>query len=500
MSETRSADSVSVASARRLLFPWAASIFALLAIYLTTATICAPDHCRPGVVTAVNFLGQSFLILSTAEYLRRLIKLSPSYVLTPLFGYPLSTGLFFGFGNMSVIMSNDATQTLLSWHHYGIDTFGLLQTNLLTMAGVLCTTLALMVGLKLRLGNGRSTKRRMAPSYVAVIFLLSGAALKYFIVLPADYGVTHWEVPGSLRRLTFLVDLGFAVAAYLSVSGQRNWTLILIAFWPPYFLLTLLQFSKEAVLLAILLPALGAYLCHGRVRILVLSFIVSVPVFIGLQNINTAARQAIFDETGDSSRASLQERISIIKDVWGSGPESQVVSSAQVGVQSWWLRLSYAGAQKRATELYDSGAGGQWYQSPLVFFIPRLLWPDKPAIVHPGLIFNRLSSGDRNSQSYVGMTVYAEGYWISGWPGVISFSLVMGLAFGMIGKISYRQVVSRNFVYLPSILIGLHTSLTQPTNYFQNGVLGSLSIYVFLSAAISLSLLIGRPRAKQRAL
>lgn len=482
---------------RRLLTGWAAMTGALALVYFWAYSSCTPRPCAPGVAETVNLVGQGALLLACFWVVTRLVRGDKRTLWTPAVVFPLATGLFFGFGNMSVLFGNEATRQDLLAGAYPVDAAILLRTNLLTMLGVTTAALALALALKFRWGPSRAL--RPAPAIpvgaAATLFLSAGLLLKYGLILPSDYGLTGLTVPGSIRKLAYLADIGLALAAYLSVKGHRTWTAVFWTIWPPYLALTTLEFSKEVTAQAIALPAIGAYMAHGSARRLLPWLVGIVLVLVLLQDVNTAARMMIFQRAKNITDASLSERWDTLRHVLTegqrlvgdrSGPEDEI--------QSWWVRLNYAGVQNRAMEEFDRGNGGEWYQSPLVYLVPRLLWPDKPVVQHPGLLFNREVTRYHRAITYVGMTVYAEGYWIMGWPGVPLFSAVMGAILGLITRLSLRQVGERNFIYLPVVFLGLQMGAIQPVNYLQNGVLGAATIYVGLSLVIGTALALRRPR------
>ena len=249
--------------------------------------------------------------------------------------------------------------------------------------------------------------------------------------------------------------------------------------WPPYLAVTLLEFSKAPVVFAILLPALGGYIAHRRVRRMVPWLLVAGTLFVIMQNINLSARSAVIAIGGGENRAPFGTRVEILMDelsVLGSQTSQMSVVEKVPGM--WWVRLNYAGAQLRAMELYDAGTKAKWEVTPLLYFVPRIIWPDKPAVASPGMLFNRLVSGNDTTIGRVAITIYAEGYWFFGWAGTALFAAITGVILGVITRHTYTQMMARNYIYLPVAFLGMQMGGMGVNGFFQTNILGSLPIYI----------------------
>lgn len=456
------------------------AVAVLVLLYLLTLAACGALPCGSDAHDAVNLSGQLALLAAVAGLTLATMRADPVAVWTPALVYPASVALFFGFGNLSFFLANERTVAHAQNSVYRLSAEALTEANLLTMLGALTAVIAMRIAL------GRPKPDRTAPPesgpsvpLVAIGFLTAGLGLKYGVILPAEFATPARTMPGAIRNLSMLADLGFALATYQAAQGRRVWALVFWLLWPPYLALGALEFSKKVVILAILLPALGAYLGHRDIRRLTLWGVFAALIFMILQPLNTQGRAIIEARAGDISRASLIERMDVAREVLGGGPRREQLAPAHLDdVQVWWLRLNYAGVQAKAMERYDAGQPGEAPQSPLVYFIPRILWPDKPTLTNPGIAFHRSVIGNPRSETRVGMSVYADGYWRMGWPGVVLFSGAMGAIFGVMTRLSHRHLREMNFLYLPATLLALGTAAQGHTGYLQNSILGALPVYL----------------------
>ena len=296
--------------------------------------------------------------------------------------------------------------------------------------------------------------------------------------MPAQWGLTNITVPGTLKNLTGIIDLGLAVMTYMAARGRKVWLLVFLMIWPLHLGLSLLELSKRVTMFAILIPALGAYMGHRSWKRVLPWIAFSAVAFATLQETNTDARHKILYNTGTISQASFSERVDILRSGLFADSDTSPLTSAKTDtVQIWWLRLNYSGPQLQAMELYDSGRPGEWSLSFMATMIPRFMWPGKPESTARGRIFNQVVSGNTEATTRVAISVYADGYWIMGWPGAILFSAIMGTVLGVVTRINYWLVVSRQLIYLPVVFLGMRMAALGPMGYLEKSFVAALPIY-----------------------
>ena len=113
------------------------------------------------------------------------------------------------------------------------------------MLGVLTAVIAMRITLgPAETRQGAEPERGPSVHHVAIGFLAAGLVLKYGVILPAEFSTSGRIVPGAIRNLSMLTDLGFALAAYQAAKGRRIWALVFWLLWPPYLALSALEFSR----------------------------------------------------------------------------------------------------------------------------------------------------------------------------------------------------------------------------------------------------------------
>ncbi|MFT6286163.1 MAG: hypothetical protein ACJA09_000906 [Alcanivorax sp.] len=452
----------------------------VLALLLFLATGLCDSQCHEDTSIWISTFGLFALITLSTLAVFFMVRQDPDVIWTPAALFPLGTLLFFGFGSLSVFFSNEMTQRHFQAGSYGLDAAGLIRTQLLTTTGVAVCAAFIVIGSRIQFGKPRASIRnaRLSLPAIAIFFVASGAVLKYGLVLPEQWGLINIAVPGTLKSMTGIIDLGLAVMTYMSARGRKVWLLVFLLIWPVHLGLCLLELSKRVTMFAILIPALGAYLGHRSWKRVLLWVAFAAVVFATLQAINTEARQDIKHKTGSIGQANFSERVDLLRAGFSANSDAPPLTSAEPDtVQIWWLRLNYSGPQLQAMELYDSGRPGEWTLSFLATLVPRFVWPGKPESTARGRIFNQTVSGNTEATTRVGISVYADGYWIMGWPGAIMFSAIMGTILGVVTRINYRLIVSRQLTYLPVVFLGMTMAALGPMGYLEKSFVGALPIY-----------------------
>ncbi|SPJ23040.1 hypothetical protein [Palleronia abyssalis] len=452
-------------------------IYAVL--FLLYYGTCAQRGCNMFISVGLNFALQSVLIGAVGLTVYRMIRRYPASIWTPMVMFPIGSALFFGFGSMSTFLGSDQTLSFLMANNYAITAPEQLRTNILTFTGITVALASMNVVLRMRFGRPKTQgpRTKFSLGTTAIGFLVIGAILKYLLILPNDFGVTNFTIPGTLKSLSPLIDLGFAIVAYLSVKSGKNWSVLFWLAWPPHLLLTVLEFSKMTVMFALLLPAAGAFLAHQNWRRLMLWVLVSAIAFVSLQEVNTAGRLTIKRGTGTIGEAGFANRFDILgRALTGEITVADTATATVAAAQVWWLRLNYAGAQLKAMELYDRGQKGEWTLSVVEVVVPRIFWPSKPVANAQGREFNRLVSGNEEAMTQVGVSVYGDGYWQMGWFGLFLFSAIMGGILGFVARFTYVMAAERRLIFLPVIFLGMRMALLGPSGVIQKAFIGALPI------------------------
>lgn len=431
---------------------------------------------QPHMVTTMNVVGPLSLAVVFAAIALLAVQRVPSIIWTPYAWLLGSSAAFFGVGPLAQVLGNGATLAYLGGL-FRLSPRALLFTNLLDAAGLLAVLAGVHLAEKwfpLRSSGGPNAVPRspsFRPEAVAVSFLLVGGALQYGVVLPSEFGIARFVLPGFLANLALMYVMGLVVAAYLSVSN-RTWKVALWALWLPQLAVSFLTFSKQALLLSLVLPPVGAFLAHARLRRLLAWGLVSMLLYALVQPVVAAGRQAIYEQTGTIGQASLRERGTIVERYLARGVG---LGGTNSDVQHGWTRFDYAPEQGLAVSWYNQGRPGNTLAVAEYVWIPRIIWPAKPVTTDLGVDFYELATGRRTT--HLGLGIFAEGYWDFGWVGVAILSLLTGGAIGGLSRPIHTWMLRRDFVYLPAVFLGVTMGAVGVTQFFANSVVGALAIF-----------------------
>lgn len=464
---------------RLIIYLYAHSLFLLGCTVFLTASLTTLAGAQLALIIS---LGQLTITLILVRLGIKIIRVEPDTIWTPLPWLPLCSGIFYGFGPLVEIWGSEATRTWLAQQPTSLNLALLARVNTIVTFGVTMLLLGILIHMLYRSSSWNRTIPK--PSYdtqptfsvetVTFTFLIGGGLFRYLVLIPASWGVIDLTIPGALSNLGALVDVGFGLAAYLAVQKGGRWTLFMIFFWPINFGVTVLSFSKTDSIVALLLPILGGYIARRSFFRLCFGFCLIIFTFIQLQPFIHYGRAKIFMQTGTIYDASLGNRLEIARDYfWLNRSESSSISANDR--QGWWTRLNYAGAQAFAVEQYDSGFYGQTLSDIPLLFVPRMLWPGKPIIWSPGLMYYNLVTGNEGT-SFLGLSIYGDLYWNFGWWGVFLGPLLIGYIFGMISRRSLMAIRRREFFLLPTVLIALKMAMIGTTDFVIT-LIGSLPIY-----------------------
>lgn len=485
---------------RRQLMRWLIGMIAIMAYFAMAGLVCTTGGgCGDAALAVLNVVGSIGIMTVCGLTVYGLMRADPLLLFTPLVAYAASSALFFGFGPMSTFLASEATQLFQGQSFYALTGEQVLRTNLLTGTGIAVSLVATLVVLPRQIVR-RNPRSVVSLKSVALLFVFSGLLLKHMIIMPSIYGTADFFVPGMLRNLRYLPDLGFALMAMIAASGNRRWHLMFWLIWPWHFALAFPEFSKKSVMLTMLLPAIGAYIGHRAIARLGVWVAAALVIFTTLQNTNAVARWAENEAETYHEVLGVGERLALLANTTFSEVDIEsYLPLAKVGVETWWLRMNYSGPQAAAMELYDNGTRSTFTQNILVYLVPRVLWPNKPVLASPGLEFNTIVTNNPYASARVGITVFADGYWKLGWPGVVLFAGTMGMIMGVIARMTMAQLGREQYLYLPAAMLGLQLGATSTTAFLQNGFIAALPVYFgycFLIALLYTSL--SKMRTSQR--
>lgn len=327
------------------------------------------------------------------------------------------------------------------------------------------------------------------PSYTPTI---SWARItKFYCVLAflvyALAALTIGYLPVSVRYLAtqlLNVYLGLSILLYLGYTYQRR-RLIGLA----YLLAIGMSFVGviQGMLTAIVGPLVLLFLARwvwGRVFNVkwVILGILAILFINPVKNEFRSLPSWLNSDT--SSFVSVEERLkdwsTSIERVWIEGSADDSVYASTASRTSDLLSFSQAIDQVPEIVPYNNGEG---MDMAMLFWIPRVVWPSKGTSTD--LIYDRYAitfgylSEQEIGRTAVGISIFTEGYWNFGVPGVFIFLCVAGLLLGTffgnngrVGQVStlvalayvaptvlILQALSVTIASLPSFLVGIYLVL-----------------------------------------
>lgn len=429
------------------------------------------------LLNLANAGGPLLLGVSAAVAAYRLVRRSPESLWTPYAWFLLAIVLFYCVGPLIYPLAGPHTLAYAQ-SFLPVSPKELLRTNLLDAVGVL----GVLLGVRLvhsasatNRGRGSEARDSDGPPAIAVAaaFLAAGGVVEYLLVLPADFGLYRFVLPGVARNLGDLYLLGLMVLSYVVARGARRWRLPLVLLWTIQLVVSLLLFSKHQLILTLFLPPLGAFLGHRRKTRLLLWAAVAAVVYFSVAQLVLRGRQQVFNRTGSINRAGLVQRVNIVERWINQGMPrlNRRVSSAGTG----WNRLNYAPVQAFAMRRYDKGYPGHTLRYAPIIFIPRFLWPNKPVVTQMSVEFYQLITGRRGTHE--GLGIFGEGYWDYGWAGVLVLGFVTGMIYGLLGGMTIRWMKQRLFLYVPAVFLGVNMGIVGTTGFFVNYILGPAGFF-----------------------
>ena len=460
-------------------------VFALVGTYLLVAGSDAPE-----LLAGANLLGPLVLGGATAWTGFRLVRGQPLAIWTPYAWFLGGILVFYVAGPLVYVVGGaDVLRYLQSSLPVVVTPADLLRTNLLNAVGIFSILVGFGVMGRLWPGPRRrklpsAREQRLIIKAVALLLVVVGGAFQFFVILPFQFGLFDFILPGVIVNLGNLYLFGLMAFSYVAASGNRRWRVALYVLWIIQVAVSLLQFSKTAVVLAIIMPPLGAFLADRRLaRLLGWGFVAGL-VYASIGPLIQFGRGDIFESSGTIYRAPLSERVSVVQRWAQSGTGSTATSSNLSAWEMGWARLSHSHVQTFAMSRYDQGQPGDTLWIAAVVLIPRILWPEKPITVQVSGDFYEQVTGTRG-QTYLALGIFGEGYWNLGWFGVVALGLAAGAIYAVVGAFAMSWMRRGAFEYMPSIFLGIQIGITGTTQFFGNGFVGSAGFIVVYALVMS---------------
>lgn len=459
-----------------------------------------------GAKQLFNFTIPLFFLFAFSFSGMLIVRREPMLLWTPAAMFIAYTALFKGLGPLVNVLGNDATLAYIQGRVFSLSAHELFGTHILNLVGTLAILAGLLWGSKklstagvAQIARTSAAPVRLSIKKVALFMIIVGAIIQYWWVYPYKFGLTDQTLPGAISRLGQLLTLGIAVLAYVTTqTGSKKWKLLFWVLLVTNVAISFVEFYKSIVILSVILPALGAYVGHRNLRKLSYWVVVTITLYLIASPIVTYGRLTIQARTGSIYQATITERFEILGNFIIDADSRN--STLQDDRQNGWARLSYAGQQAFAMREYQSGNTFDSISQIWIVFIPRFIWPNKPAGIGPGKRFFYYATGRENNRSSV--TIYGDAYWNFGWIGLILLGLSVGYAFGRFSEYAYYWLRTDQVIYYPVLLAGIDICMRGLNSWIINGVVGRSMIligYVIVIILISRFIKSSNRAAKIRA-
>ncbi len=422
-----------------------------------------------------NFFSPGMLLLGSLLTVFLLVRRNRSVLWTPIPWFLLSLGIFYGLGPLYYILG-DAPGIRSLDRVWVVDAYDLWRTNLTVLIGsITIVSSFLLVSTFLKL---KKKKKNEYPGNelhraqrIFFWFFLVGTFVKYVLLLPYQFGLVTFVLPGFLANLSDLVLIALLLSGYLSVRLGKRWRTIFWSFLGVEVLVGLLTLSKTALLYSPLCGFLGIFLARQQMRTLLQGLLVLVLMYVALKPLVRKSRNILY-RSGMRRGATLGNRIDIVKNAASDMSKMELEEySSDMG---WWRRLCYSTYHAFAMEQYDTGEPGSSIKNIHYTFVPRLLWPDKPIMTQAGKDFTELVFGHRYSSTGVG--VFGEAYWNGGYLVLVLISAYIGLVYAVLSLLSFTFVTKKLWIYMPLVLVGIRLGL-ESRAWFVPTFIGAIVLY-----------------------
>ena len=448
-----------------------------------------------------NVLLPALFLASLGIGFYKIVKRDRILLLTPVGNLLLTSLLVFGFGPLIMIFGPDSVRTEIEQTFF-VQDFDLFKAHATNAVGLLLVFFFFSAGLRfirLRVAplverSSDAVRSAAEKKMVLGVFRISQVKAGALLLLAVS-------VPVRIMFITTGEDLLEPLPGFLDVFRKSGWLgLILLAilsrriggaYWIFLSLLLALEVTSGALTLMrgemltpIALVGMGLVIGGGSVWLLPVFGAVCFGLFF-------VAKPII-----DTMRTSTAWQRDAIISEYQSIELEDIAVAGRKGVleYGWWSRFNYAPIQAVLIRHYDNGFDGDTYELIPWFFLPRFLFPEKPAIdAGPRVtaaVFNRQTQlGD----SSTGPTVFGEAYWNGGWLYLIGSSIIYGLLLAIVTYCCLWAITQGKVYSIVIAIMGLIYG-GAINEFFSGSVVGSFVIFiglfgiliVFLSRRISI--------------
>ena len=340
----------------------------LPAILALTATLTAADIGDWRAEDTLNIVAPVWLSLALGASALKMGVADSRAIWTPLFWFRVATLIYFGLGNIAPLIMNSASVISLQSMYFFLPD-DVERVNLIAAAGVVCVLSGNLIYEKLFVPAGASGIARRAPrvrgeaARKGVALLLIGAAISYFLLLPASMGLIDFVIPGFISSLALCEYVGFALLAIWAFASSTTAVLAVAALVAIESLLGVLTLNKSGALLPWISFVIGALSYNLTIPKLATAGLLLSLAFGILQPLVAYGRNEAWSNPANSgAEMSLSENLRYLRAYFDNKQESDPEE-----MQGSLIRLSFVSAAAFVVSQYDHGLPGD--------FAPRVLRP-----------------------------------------------------------------------------------------------------------------------------
>jgi hypothetical protein len=326
---------------------------------------------------------------------------------------------------------------------------------------VLCLlgSVALHVGMQLSRPQDEQHRAYLEkPRYTVAILLAMVVIGIAILVRPQSFqAVGNLARPLQVAPLTGLVIFGLLGHEYFRL--RRDMFAGLFAAGTLFLFAINLRFGSKALLMFCLLPLFWMVLIRRHLRRWFPAVLMLLIVFYLLVVAPTVRRaRATALSQGETPASHLVHSFSLpAQDPVGMLPDQaddflrrQFDPTAVAFVSG---EVERSGYQMGETMRYATYA-----------FIPRILWPDKPALTRGAWFYTYVGGSPRESEatSSLGITAVGELYWNFGVGGVLAGMLVIGCGYGLLWRLAGSHPVTQPVHMLLYVLVSIYSMIDMP--------------------------------------
>lgn len=395
-----------------------------LSITAAATLIAALGYIYGGdLIALTNYIVPTVLVSGLIIGGFKLITRDISSIWSPLFWNRVVLIAYFGVGSIVPLFVNNETKNLIeAFYRFFPEDVG--KYNLIVCIFVLLYFTFVLLTIKIsdnfKTDELKFEKSRISELYIGLMLLFTGLSIYYFIIMPNNFSIYTIQIPNIVTEIAQGVNIGIFLVALWALKSKSS--IIYLIYFTVFiqFVFSILELNKSSAMFPLIMLAL-AYIYHDpNIKRIALCFLSLISIFLVIAPpVSHGRAYGDYIRVNDEA-ISFEVRADALLSYFDENTRFEE-SELQVG----WVRLSYVNAATFAISQYDNGNPGDSLRNIFLVWIPRFLYPDKPAITDVAKEFNVAATGSDTSQSTPG--IIGESYWVMGWPGVFIFSAVIAI-------------------------------------------------------------------------